>query len=209
MHCEAGKTRPVNKTAEEATSIVRHSSLAINGDVVDQVEVVAEHPRIPFKLEVHNVPGACRLINEWELLSGNQQSNKRGCAGTCDLTMSSISASFTACNVALPAPFVMLSLTLTVKFCDMLVYKFQTIKIWLLAGFGCPRLSVQAIHRWLRNFCFCVVPLRRPFHFVFRDLGMWKGLAAGGLLESVHLCQLVNSRERDNVTLNHRQRPSK
>jgi hypothetical protein len=38
---------------------------------------------------------------------------------------------------------------------------------------------------------------------------MWKGLAAGGLLESVHLGQLVNSRERDNVTLNHRQRPSK
>jgi hypothetical protein len=143
MHCEAGKTRPVNKTAEEATSIVRHSSLAINGDVVHQVEVVAEHPRVPFKLEAHNVPGACRLINEWELLSGNQQPNKRGCAGTCDLTMSSIPASFTACNVALPAPFVMLSLTLTVKFCDMLVYKFQTIKIWLLAGFGCPRLSVS------------------------------------------------------------------
>jgi hypothetical protein len=37
MHCEAGKTRPVNKTAEEATSIVRHSSLAINGDVINQV----------------------------------------------------------------------------------------------------------------------------------------------------------------------------
>jgi hypothetical protein len=105
---------------------------------------VTEHPRVPFKLEVHNVTGACRLINEWELQSGNQQPpNRRGCADTCDLTMSSISASFTACRVALPAPFVMLSLTLTVKFCDMLVYKFQTIEIWLLAGFGCPRLSVS------------------------------------------------------------------
>jgi hypothetical protein len=125
MHCEAGKTRPVNKTAEEATSIVRHSSLAINGDVIDQVQVVTEHPRVPFKLEVHNVTGACRLINGWELQSGNQQPpNRRGCADTCDLTMSSIPASFTACSVALPAPFVMLSLTLTVKFCDMLVYRF-------------------------------------------------------------------------------------